>query len=515
MSDKDLKRLSNAETFVGGHEPLPSSLEVPREDRQPHPEEEAAQSKQPKPSFWSRCHDRWALVLFLLSVLIYTVLSVYTIYCFVTDYKDETDTSLRLPMNGTATVDYNEALNIQSAWMFAGATGIAIALSLGLLLFVRHFPSVVIYIAPSVAVIYMVGSSVGCFMMHQPAFGIISALVAALVILAMIKNNGRIELAKDLMITANLAASKHWSVFWTVIAGLIVQGLNTLWNVFTFVTVFLRFEPWQKQCAQGVYCSGLITWILLIFVVLEYIWISGVINNVTLAVMAGGPYSNWWYGTDSKTKSESVWALKKAAGTSLGSIAFGSLLVVFVEIIHFILKTLTGGDSSVERFKIGYIQGGREIFRLFGKGRSLKNKGLGALLNDSIVGSSLTFACLGNAILCAGFTYLYMTAIDGTMKIDHWWDWLILLYSFLIGISIGLVLTSAIEAGVSTIFVCMDKDPGKLKDHNPQFYAKFGPGGRYQDYNVDIYPELKDAPVFNESARAKGDNQVANVYLNQ
>lgn len=71
-------------------------------------------------------------------------------------------------------------------------------------------------------------------------------------------------------------------------------------------------------------------------------------------------------------------------------------------------------------------------------------------------------------------------------------DRLILLYSFILALNIGLSLTSALvccvlhaqmkskvpllmfapsqEAGVSTIFVCLDKDPEYLKDRNPRFY---------------------------------------------
>lgn len=71
-------------------------------------------------------------------------------------------------------------------------------------------------------------------------------------------------------------------------------------------------------------------------------------------------------------------------------------------------------------------------------------------------------------------------------------DRLILLYSFILALNIGLSLTSALvccvlhaqmkskvpllmfapsqEAGVSTISVCLDKDPEYLKDRNPRFY---------------------------------------------
>nr|XP_031858459.1 uncharacterized protein CI109_006104 [Kwoniella shandongensis]KAA5525531.1 hypothetical protein CI109_006104 [Kwoniella shandongensis] len=497
MSRPDFNDVAKIENSMP---PIESSQQVPREERQAHPNAEQVRINQPLPSFWARCHDRWALVAFLLSLAVYTILSGYAIYCLVNDYDDELDTTNHFSVSGITTGTSNDNDNLENTftvktgWMFAGASAIAMGLSLGLLFFVRYFPTIVIYMAPILCVTYLLGTAAGSFWLGIPVMGIISALFAAVVVLALFQFRSRIELAKDLMITANMAAAKHWSVFWTVIIGLLVQGLNTLWNIFTFIAVFLRFEPWQKHCDTGTYCSGPLTCILLVFVVLEHIWISAVISNVTLTVMAGGPYANWWYGTDSDTKSESLWALKKAAGTSLGSIAFGSLLVVFIEAIHFVMNAITGGGSSVERFKYGYIQSGRDVWRLFNKGHGLKKKGIAALLSDSLVGKSLHFACIANAILCAAFTYLYMTAIDRSMKIDGW-EWLILLYSFFLAMSIGLVLTSAIEAGVSTIFVCLDKDPGKLKDRNPEFYIKFAPGGRYYDYGHDIYPEHQNDDV--------------------
>lgn len=56
-----------------------------------------------------------------------------------------------------------------------------------------------------------------------------------------------------------------------------------------------------------------------------------------------GMIKDWWYGTDLDTPSESIWALKRAVGTSLGSIAFGSLLVTAIEVLHFVLKLFSGG----------------------------------------------------------------------------------------------------------------------------------------------------------------------------
>ncbi|AFR98871.1 hypothetical protein C343_06861 [Cryptococcus neoformans C23] len=418
-----------------------------------------------------------------------------------TDYDDLSD--IDVPGNWTVTtsevkrvkrteIDFDQAFN-KSDWFQMVVDDSQ--------QFVRQFPTFVIFLGPVVTVLYLLAAAGGCAYLGVWSEATICVAIGAIVVgtLFLLKNHYR--LARDILDTANKAAKAHWSVFWTVLIGSIIQCVNAIWNVFTFTAVFLRFEPWHKGCDDGYFCSASLTWVLLVFVVLEYVWISGVISNIILSVMAGGPYAHWWYGTDLDTRSESIWALKRAVGTSLGSIAFGSLLVTAIEVLHFVLKLFSGGymgkfdlaphDSvmlmrieswlkffnkyvyiriGVDRFEIGFIQGGKEVWRLFKKGRKLKRQGIAALVNDSVVGVALHVSCIGNAVLCAGLSYLYMTTINGSFHIDHWWDWLILLYSFILALNIGLSLTSALEAGVSTIFVCLDKDPEYLKDRNPRFY---------------------------------------------
>ncbi|OXG41143.1 hypothetical protein J010_06879 [Cryptococcus neoformans] len=377
-----------------------------------------------------------------------------------TDYDDLSD--IDVPGNWTVTtsevkrvkrteIDFDEAFN-KSDWF-----QIVVDDSQQ---FVRQFPTFVIFLGPVVTVLYLLAAAGGCAYLGVWSEATICVAIGVIVVgtLFLLKNHHR--LARDILDTANKAAKAHWSVFWTVLIGQttvghekaakltdsqgsIIQCVNAIWNVFTFTAVFLRFEPWHKGCDDGYFCSASLTWVLLVFVVLEYVWISGVISNIILSVMAGGPYAHWWYGTDLDTRSESIWALKRAVGTSLGSIAFGSLLVTAIEVLHFVLKLFSGGYMGegakccscccncilsiveswlkffnkyvyirigVDRFEIGFIQGGKEVWRLFKKGRKLKRQGIAALVNDSVVGVALHVSCIGNAVLCAGLSYLYMTS---------------------------------------------------------------------------------------------------------
>lgn len=75
----------------------------------------------PYSSFWARCHDRWALVSFLVSSMIYLTLSIYCLYCMVTDYSNLSDINVpdtwtvstsKIKRVKRAEIDFDEAFNM-------------------------------------------------------------------------------------------------------------------------------------------------------------------------------------------------------------------------------------------------------------------------------------------------------------------------------------------------------------------------------------------------------------------
>ncbi|WVN87211.1 uncharacterized protein L203_102388 [Cryptococcus depauperatus CBS 7841] len=500
MREKQSKEKEwDEKTLVGGSddESEPSQKQEPTNNNQANTQSNKKDDK-PKGSFWSRCKDKWAFVIFLLFFAIYTGLSSWCIPYMVINYEDVTN--IDAPGNWDVSVSKGNGNNVQFKQAFdketgvelAGGTLIAIGMSFGLLFFVRQWPNVVIRMGPIFAIVFLAAGSAGCFYLGSVIQGAAYAVVAVIVILSLFLMRSRYELARVLLVTVNNAAKEHWSVFWTVLLGLLVQGTFAIWNIFTFVAVFLRFEPWHKKCKEGDYCSATLTWILLAFVIVEYLWISGLISSVVLAVMAGGPYAFWWRVHDTKARSESIWALRRAAGTSLGSFAFGSLFVTIVEVIAFLIKLCVkviccDGPLAclcnccvnvlqswidtfnkyvyirigVSGFKVSYLGAARDIKELVQKD---SDYAVAALLNDCVVTLALTVTCIGNAVLVAGVTYVYISVINTSLKIDEWWDWLIILYSFILALTVGLVLVSALEAGVSTIFVCLYEDPNCLEN---------------------------------------------------
>jgi hypothetical protein len=100
-----------------------------------------------------------------------------------------------------------------------------------------------------------------------------------------------------------------------------------------------------------------------------------------------------------------------------------------------------------------YIPAAKDTWRL------MKDRGIDALVNDSLVGLALTFGAYLTGLLCSIFAYVYLRATAPPYNADGDYTPVIILFSFLIGLQAGLALAQALEGGVSTIFVCLGEDP--------------------------------------------------------
>jgi hypothetical protein len=66
-----------------------------------------------------------------------------------------------------------------------------------------------------------------------------------------------------------------------------------------------------------------------------------VIGNVALATLAGGPYGAWYYfGPGRMPNNPTMGALGRACTRSLGSIAFGSIIVTLLELLRLLVQAV-------------------------------------------------------------------------------------------------------------------------------------------------------------------------------
>ena len=176
----------------------------------------------------------------------------------------------------------------------------------------------------------------------------------------------------------------------------------------------------MTACANGGSCSSSKVAGLVFYATFVYYWVSQVIGNVVLCTLAGGVFGGWYYygprmGNSGLPKRATLSAFIRSSTLSLGSIAFGSLIVTILELLRLILQIVQQAQASegdmigtilaccavcciscitglIEWFnKYAYIE-----ISLYGKSyipaakdtwRLMKDRGLDALINDSLVGT--------------------------------------------------------------------------------------------------------------------------------
>ena len=101
-----------------------------------------------------------------------------------------------------------------------------------------------------------------------------------------------------------------------------------------------------------------------------------------------------------------------------------------------------------------------------------KDRGIDALVNDSLVGIGLTYGSYFVGIICALFSYVYLKTDKPDWNSDGQFTAPLILYGFIIGFTCSMTLLSGIDSGVSTIFVGLGEDPHVLAQRSPELFEE-------------------------------------------
>ncbi|KAF7361889.1 hypothetical protein MVEN_00533400 [Mycena venus] len=312
----------------------------------------------------------------------------------------------------------------------------------------------------------------------------------------------RIPLASLLLQVVIDVSKHHKSVYVVAFTALIFQALLAIWFTFAAIATYAKWTPGNPSCETTSCSSGKVAG-LIFFLVFSFLWTSQVIGNVALATLAGGPYGCWYYfgprGEGDMPKHPTLSAFGRASTLSLGSIAFGSLIVTLLELLKMVLRAAEhSADAEGHPVEaclaccaacfVGIIENLVEYFNryayieiaLYGKPyitaakdtwRLLTDRGVSAIVNDSLVGMTLTWGGYAVGLLSSLFAYLYLRLTEPAYNADGNYTAPVLLFAFLIGLQCSLTLSSAIEAGVSTIFVGLGEDPQVLAIRAPALFG--------------------------------------------
>ncbi|KDR75905.1 hypothetical protein GALMADRAFT_248683 [Galerina marginata CBS 339.88] len=393
-------------------------------------------------------------------------------------------------------------LNWSTVYLLLLVTAAAILLSAVYLILTRMFTKIIMHITLILTIALNIAICAYYWITKYWSGAIIFTIIAVLSVLSYFGYRSRIPLASLLLQVIMDVSKHHTSVYAVAFAALFIQAGLSVWFTFTAIATYATWTPGTPSCDTS-NCSSTKVAGLIFFEAFSFLWTSQVIGNVSLATLAGGPYGSWYYfgprSLGEMPKHPTISAFGRASTTSLGSIAFGSLIVTILDLLRLILQAAQNNanadghpieaclaccaacfvgilQSMVEYFNRyayieialygkPYIAAAKDTFRLF------KDRGIDALVNDSLVGMTLTWGAYAIGLLCSLFGYLYLRITAPPYNSSGQYTAPVILFSFLIGTVCSLTISSAIEAGVSTIFVGLGEDPQVLAIRAPELFS--------------------------------------------
>ncbi|EPS94136.1 hypothetical protein FOMPIDRAFT_1153435 [Fomitopsis schrenkii] len=394
-------------------------------------------------------------------------------------------------------------LDYHTVYLLLFITAAALVLSTIYLILTRFFTRFIMHFTLILSIALNIGICVYYWVTHYWSGAIIFTIIALFSIFAYFGYRARIPLASLLLQVVMDVAKHHWSVYGVAFTALIIQAAWSVWYTFSVIAIYAKWTPGNPSCGSGSSCSGGKVAGLIFYATFSYLWTSQVIGNVALATLAGGPFGSWYYfgprDQGAMPRHPTLSSFGRASTLSLGSIAFGSLIVTLLDIIRLILNAIRNNANAeghpVEvclaccaECIVGCIEGMVQYFNryayieiaLYGQPymqaaqsawHLLRDRGVDALVNDSLVGMTLTWGAYAVGMLCSLFAYLYLRYTHPSYNTDGQYTAPVLLFSFLIGLQCMMTLSSAIEAGVSTIFVGLGEDPQVLAYRAPALFG--------------------------------------------
>ncbi|KAF8070149.1 plasma-membrane choline transporter-domain-containing protein [Lyophyllum atratum] len=444
-----------------------------------------------------RINDPIFLVLFVLQFLGFAALSGIVISSWVSTGGLGGGLGKSGGQSGTAVT-----LNRSTVYLLLLVTAAALLLSTAYLMLTRAFTRMIMHITLVLSILLNIGICVYYWITKYYSGAIIFTIIAVLSVLSYFGFRSRIPLASLLLQVVMDVAKHHKSVYVVAFIALFIQAALAVWFTFTAIATYAKYTPGNPGCTSSSCSSGKVAG-LIFFETFSFLWTSQVVKNVALATLAGGPFGSWYYfgprELGEMPKHPTTSAFGRASTLSLGSIAFGSLIVTLLELLKMLLNMARNNanadghpveaclaccaacfvgiiESMVEYFNRyayieialygkPYIQAAKDTWRLF------KDRGIDALVNDSLVGMTMTWGGYIIGLLSSLFAYLYLRFTAPSYNADGSYTAPVLLFAFLIGLQCSLTLSSAIEAGVSTIFVGLAEDPQVLAIRAPELFG--------------------------------------------
>jgi len=295
--------------------------------------------------------------------------------------------------------------------------------------------------------------------------------------------------------------------------------LQIIWCTVWIFGLTLNYSYFQtvsncRLVESKVVCDNNSLYIAMVYLNFVMFWNTEVIKNVIHVTISGvfGVYYFFEGSAAGAPSSPTLGSAKRALTTSFGSICFGSLLIALLQTLHYILNSLrSDSDDGIMAFLamcasciLSMLEGLFEIFNkfaftqvaMYGKPfvraakdtwELIKNRGIEAIVNDSLVGNVLGMGTLSVALLSGFFGYAYVSILQPSFYENQDKDFVMFAVIFvevILGVAMMSVPNNVIDSGVTTTFVALAEDPQTLLDTKPDLYHAIA--NRYPEVSLDV-----------------------------
>lgn len=247
---------------------------------------------------------------------------------------------------GGATGGLSGTLNQHTAILLTFSCAVALVFSVLYLVLVRVATRFILELTLILSVIFNVAYCIYLWTQKFYSAAIIFTIFAVLSIISYFFLRSRIPLTRLLLKTVIDATKDHPSVYFWALLGLLVQTLFSIWTSWTLIAVYQRFSPSGAASRTGGNTgSGAVTG-LVVFVAFDFYWTSELIKAVFFTTVSG-VFGVWYYSMPGeKQRGVSFKSFGRASTYSLGSLAFGSLIIAILDLLRGLLSAVQSSEGA-------------------------------------------------------------------------------------------------------------------------------------------------------------------------
>ncbi|KAF9139470.1 putative choline transporter, neither null mutation nor overexpression affects choline transport [Mortierella sp. GBA39] len=438
--------------------------------------------------------DVWATVLFIGNLFGYFGLTYYSAKHFISNPFTVLEDGTSVPSN---------AFLADHAFVVLALTSLAFTFSLsyGYFVLIQRYTAALVKISWFFSVFFTI--AIGVFqILNGSLWGALSIGVGVLCLFLYKYWASRMAFSVIVLETVTSVTRKYPATLAVAFSGLVLQ---IIWCAIWIFGLTLNYQYFQtvsncRPVDNKMVCDNNALYIAMVYLNFVMFWNTEVIKNVIHVTISGvfGVYYFFEGSAAGAPASPTLASAKRALTTSFGSICFGSLLIALLQTLRYILNSLrSDSDEGIQAFLamcasciLSMLEGLFEIFNkfaftqvaMYGKPfvraakdtwELIKDRGIDALVNDSLVGNVLGMGTFAVALLSGFFGYVYLSVVQPSFYEGQNKDlvmYVVIFVEMILGVAMMSIPNNVIDSGVTTTFVALAEDPQTLRDTKPELY---------------------------------------------